>query len=109
MKIAIKYCGGCNPRIRRKRIVNKVKDKCRESNFETSNAEKNYDLTLGINGCHVACGITEDLKESREVIIIGGLNFNGHRLKGEEEVIEKIVDKVKNKLQKEVIKNGMEK
>ncbi len=98
MKIAIKFCGGCNPRIRRKKIVSKVEERCKECNFEIYESEENYDLILGLNGCHVACGLSSDLKENEELMIVGGLTFNGYRLKDEKELVEKIVNKINNKL-----------
>ena len=97
MKIAIKFCGGCNPRIRRKMIVNKVKKRCDKCDFQIYESGENYDLILGLNGCHVACGLSNDLKENKKLMIVGGLTFNGYRLKNEKELVEKIVNKINNK------------
>ena len=98
MQVAIKYCGGCNPRIRRKKIVSKVKKRCEECDFEIYKSENNYDLILGLNGCHVACGLSDDIKQNKRIIIVGGLTFNGKRIKNEEELVEKIVDKLEDNL-----------
>lgn len=108
MKIAIKYCGGCNPRIRRKEIVQKVKEKCTPLCFEIFNPEKQYDLILALNGCHVACGISDNIKKDKETIVVGGLNIDGQKLKSETKLIGKIIKRIINEYKKEGINNELE-
>ncbi len=56
--IGVRYCGGCNPRIDRSRVVKDLKagleDKGLEVDF-TTDRERPVDLVLLINGCMHAC------------------------------------------------------
>ena len=96
MKIAVKFCGGCNPRIRRRRIIKKVKNNFKQDYFEVYQREANYDLILAVNGCSSTCGLNEELKNNNRVLIIGGLNLDGRRIKDQKVLLDKIIAKIDN-------------
>ena len=96
MKIAVKFCGGCNPRIRRKKIIRKIKNRFQQDYFEIYQAESNYDLILAVNGCSSTCGLNDELKNNERVIIIGGLNLDGRRIRDQKVLVDKIIEKIDN-------------
>jgi hypothetical protein len=56
--IGVRYCGGCNPRIDRSRIVRDVRAGLEKSGLKvdfTTDKEQPVDVVLLINGCMHAC------------------------------------------------------
>jgi 4-hydroxybutyrate CoA-transferase len=72
MKLLIKYCGGCNPSINRKQLVDEVLDKLKlYANVEI--VKENADVGLIIGGCSVCCvNIDEIRDQASELVIVGG-------------------------------------
>ncbi len=55
MDICIKYCGGCNPRYDRKKIVDKLKCDFKDINIITQIDNEKCDFVVIIAGCTSAC------------------------------------------------------
>jgi hypothetical protein len=55
MKVAIKYCGGCNPDYDRVALVEGIKERLNGKVQFVSAEDKNIDLVLAVEGCKTAC------------------------------------------------------
>ena len=57
MIIALKYCGGCNPRYDRAACVDKFRKAMRDLNisFVTYNEKEQFDYCLLVSGCNRNC------------------------------------------------------
>ena len=74
-KLAVKYCGGCNPSIDRAELVGKVAVLLAERNADwklVTMKEIDFDAVLLVNGCPVGCVQKQFLKETRPVILVAG-------------------------------------
>lgn len=83
MRIAVKYCGGCNPAIDRADLVGKLAMLLAEENPEWRLVSLNagsYDAVLLINGCPVACVHKQFLDEKRPVLLIAGESLQRERI-----------------------------
>lgn len=60
MKLALKYCGGCNPRYDRSRAVEELKRRLPRLSFLRP-GEAGADAALVVCGCTAACASTEGL------------------------------------------------
>ena len=55
LKVAIKYCGGCNPDYDRVALVERIK-RCLNDHVKfVSTADEDIDLVLAVEGCKTAC------------------------------------------------------
>jgi hypothetical protein len=54
-RISIKFCGGCNPRIDRGRIAEKVKAYFSESGYEVIYNNLDADFIIYLSGCPASC------------------------------------------------------
>ncbi len=71
MTIAVKYCGGCNPRYDRGAAFNELKKKYPDIKFESLNMKKEYDDVLLICGCERTCLRLRDDMEFEKRTIVG--------------------------------------
>jgi hypothetical protein len=74
-RLAVKFCGGCNPTLEREHIARKVREGLPAP--EWVSWEKGVDLVLIINGCTTACAEREEIqKHSRACLEIqpGGVS-----------------------------------
>ena len=74
-KLAVKYCGGCNPSIDRAELVGKLAVLLAQRNADwklVTLKESDYDAVLLVNGCPVGCVQKQFLKETRPVILVAG-------------------------------------
>ena len=74
-KLAVKYCGGCNPSIDRAELVGKVAVLLAERNADwklVTLKDNAYDAVLLVNGCPVGCVQKQFLHETRPVILVAG-------------------------------------
>lgn len=76
MYIGIKYCGGCNSKYDRVKLVNDIKNCFKDYEFNYANENEYFDLILVINGCHISCASLEDIKSRK-----GFLNINDNNIK----------------------------
>lgn len=58
MKIYVKYCGGCNPRFDRRKLVEAIQKQCPEHFFTESCQDP--DMSLIVCGCSAACADRTD-------------------------------------------------
>lgn len=82
MYIGIKYCGGCNSRYDRVKLVNDIKNCFKDYEFNYANGNEPFDLILVINGCHISCASLENLRYahsnifSRFIVYVNNLILN---------------------------------
>ncbi|MBW4827416.1 MAG: hypothetical protein KZY61_07465 [Clostridiaceae bacterium] len=76
MYIGIKYCGGCNSRYDRVKLVNDIKNCFKDYEFNYANGNESFDLILVINGCHISCASLEGFKSRK-----GFLNITDNDIK----------------------------
>lgn len=75
MKIGVKFCGGCNPYIDRKRLVEKVKAIIPPGKFTFEYFDfDDCEVFLVVNGCSLACAKVE---QDKKAIIIAGFEISG--------------------------------
>ena len=75
MRLGIKYCGGCNPRIDRKLLTKRLREKlnpdtCAFEYFDFHDCE----AVLVVNGCSLACA---EIPKSANTITVSGLEIEG--------------------------------
>jgi hydrogenase maturation factor len=72
MKLLIKYCGGCNPTINRKKLVNEVINLLQLYSVVELTTE-NADVGLIVGGCPVCCINIDHIKDqASELVVVGG-------------------------------------
>jgi len=55
LKVAIKYCGGCNPDYDRVVLVKRIEERLNGKVEFVSAEDENIDLVLAVEGCKTAC------------------------------------------------------
>jgi hypothetical protein len=72
--IGIKYCGGCNPHIDRKKLVQEIKKLLPpEFIFAKETSSKPWDIGILVCGCLTACADKPDFKNlARKWIVVAG-------------------------------------
>lgn len=72
MKIGVKYCGGCNPRFDRAKLLDRIKARYAggEVAFSYAKPGEQYDVLLVINGCERSCADIRGLRTERVIEII---------------------------------------
>ncbi|MEA4926760.1 MAG: hypothetical protein VB084_15815 [Syntrophomonadaceae bacterium] len=91
MKIGVKFCGGCNPYIDRKNIIDKVKNLLPPEKYTLEYF--NFDdckIFLVINGCGLSCAKFE---QAPKVITVAGFSLDGKQYT-ENELPYAIVEKI---------------
>ncbi len=70
MTVAVKYCGGCNPRYDRGAALEKLKKRYPDIKFEGLDTKKKYDRILMICGCERTClQFREDMEFDNRIIV----------------------------------------
>lgn len=59
--VAVRYCGGCNPRFDRVAFVERLKAMLPELRFETARPGAAYDAAIVVCGCKARCANTGDI------------------------------------------------
>ena len=74
MRVAIKYCGSCNPYINLASVGNALRLKlAREGHTVVQPSEADIDLLVVLNGCEAACADLSDVRgNARRVIVVAG-------------------------------------
>jgi hypothetical protein len=54
-RVALKYCGGCDPAFDRVEYFNRIRSAARESIEWVTLADSNFSTVLVISGCETAC------------------------------------------------------
>ena len=101
MKIQIKYCGGCNPSINRKALVNEVIEKLK-SCIDAEIVRENADVGLIVGGCSVCCVNLDDIRnQASELVIVGGNLVEYIQVSPDQqasEIVKQILRKAENKV-----------
>lgn len=73
MRIALKYCGSCNPQIDVSEIGNSLKEAFRKEGSLVSPEDSGIDVIVILCGCARACGDTEEIRgrAPRSVVVAG--------------------------------------
>ena len=75
IKIALKYCGSCNPQIDVSEIGNSLKEAVRKEGSLSlvSPEDSGIDVIFILCGCARACGDTEEIRNraSRSIVVAG--------------------------------------
>ena len=75
IKIALKYCGSCNPQIDVSEIGNSLKEAFRKDDSLSlvSPEDSNIDVIVILCGCARACGDTEEIRgrAPRSIVVAG--------------------------------------
>lgn len=94
MKLRIKYCGGCNPNINRKKLVNEVLDKL-NAVTEVEVTNEGADVGIIVGGCSVSCvDLSEIEDQAKDWVIIGGNLVDYYQVSPaqlSEEVFQKVI------------------
>lgn len=85
MRIAIKYCGGCNESYPREEVERAIRKNF--SNFEIIYS-KSADLVIFVSGCKKGCALSNEARRF--------LHFDCR--KSEEQIVEEIKEALKEKL-----------
>lgn len=62
MKVGIKYCGGCNSKFDRVKVIESIKIHNTDLFFSYVNTSYEYDFIIVVNGCGVSCTDIRNLK-----------------------------------------------
>ena len=95
-KLAVKYCGGCNPSIDRTELVGKLAVLLAERNADwklVTMKENDFDAVLLVNGCPVGCVQKQFLHETRPVILVAGESIQREKIV-EGALAEKVVEEL---------------
>lgn len=88
MNVGIKYCGGCNPRYDRKKILQMLQEDF-DYEFEIAKLDKICDVLVVLCGCTNCCTDYKKIKYRYEKIIIkSDKNYNN---------LKKVLNKYSNK------------
>ena len=76
MKLGIKYCGGCNPHIDRKLLVQRVRESLKTGTYAFEYFDfKDCEVMIVVNGCNVGCA--EIPRGKNDPVIVSGLKVDG--------------------------------
>lgn len=70
IKVAIKYCGGCNPRYDRRQFVDRLAGEFPDVAVVGANDEGEPDLVLVVNGCSAVCANHAHLNGKHGKIVV---------------------------------------
>jgi hypothetical protein len=68
LRLAVKYCGGCNPLIERVEVARKIREDLAEARWVSW--EEESDLLVVINGCPTACVEMEEIRKNAKAILV---------------------------------------
>ena len=98
MKVSIKFCGGCNPRIDRVGIAAKIKNHFAPDRVEVVYNSLEADIIVYISGCPSSCASRQAASGKSHVIIAGTCIDD---VVGDEEYLSMIaIKKVRDYLEK---------
>ena len=92
LKLRIKYCGGCNPVIDRKKIVDETLN-CLKQSIQIEQTRDKADVALVICGCSAACVDIDEIRKQVEfLILIAGETVN-HYPVPRDQIAKRVCDK----------------
>ena len=98
MKIAVKYCGGCNPSIDRANLVGQLAMLLADAHPDwklVTLGDTEYDAVLLVNGCPVGCVQKQFVNETRPVFLIAGESLQRERI-SEKDLPQEVIRKIRN-------------
>ena len=99
-KVAVKYCGGCNPAIERTDLVGRLALLLAEEEIDcklVTLRESDYDAVLLINGCAVGCIQKQFRNETRPIILVAGESVQRGKV-AEAELPAKLIEVLRRKV-----------
>lgn len=69
MKIGIQYCGGCNPRYDRVKVVEMLQDRFSGVEWSYVDPDKTYDLIVEVTGCGKECIPRKRIAEQADSLV----------------------------------------
>ena len=98
MKVSIKFCGGCNPRIDRVGVAAKIKDHFASDSVEVVYNSLEADCIVYVSGCSASCAMRHS-DSDKPCVAIAGSSVDS--LAVEEDCLVKIVsEKVRDYIAK---------
>ena len=98
MRIAVKYCGGCNPQIDRTGLIGCLKEGLRSKGLEAefiADIDRTTDLILLVNGCVHACLAEEYLGSGLKTLFLSVKGeMLGDRYVKEEKIPQLLIEKI---------------
>jgi hypothetical protein len=70
-RLALRFCGGCNPIIERGVVGQKIRENL-ASEVKWVSGDDEKDFLLIINGCRTACADTNEIRGGHPVVIVSG-------------------------------------
>ena len=78
MKVAIKYCGSCNPRLNLARLGQRLAALAEAEGMALASPEDNLDAIVILNGCRVACADRDEVRRlARRAVVVTECSVNG--------------------------------
>jgi len=74
MNICVKYCGGCNPRYDRKKIIDNLRADFQNINIISQLDNATCDFVVVISGCMSACANHKDIDGKYGKFVVKDLN-----------------------------------
>ena len=93
MQVSITFCGGCNPKIDRGGLAERIKKQLEQLGLEVTFNNANAQFVVYLSGCTVSCASRKS-PEQQACVKIAGCNLNSHAV-GEEDLARIAVEKVK--------------
>lgn len=91
-KVALRFCGGCNPYFDRAKLYEDVKAEFSATcDFESYQEDGKYDIVLLINGCSSECLMESDY--SADLVVIHDRNYTNFKA-----VVQSALDRIKKQI-----------
>lgn len=91
IKVALKYCGSCNPRIELGPIGRRVRECGDDALRFVPFGSRDTDLVVILNGCPKACADRADVRRlAREVLVVAG-EAVGQQTVPEERIADRVI------------------
>lgn len=75
-RLAVKFCGGCNPAFDRESVAGRIREELSEEARWVS-ADAEAELLLIINGCPAACADTPEIRSGRPAVVLSADSVSG--------------------------------
>lgn len=71
MKFGVKFCGGCNPRYDRGKLLRRLREEFKDRiEFESVDESQSYDGLIVLSGCANACAAYKHVRTKTDPILI---------------------------------------
>ena len=76
LRIATKFCGGCNPVIERGWVAQGIREAL-AGEARWVSGEEEHDFLLLVNGCRTSCADTAEIRSGPPVVVVSGESVFG--------------------------------